>query len=217
MQLIKYFFEEPAALEGFEPDTAASSVDPFPKTAFPEAWLHRPPYYRGYLTGTNLAAGTFGLTTLTPATRFTTPLIATQSGCVWMGLDPEGPPRTLTVDAVAALLAHPGDLRLLAGIREPVAPETLRAAGDRERRLALPGLRALLDAGAVVLYPEPAHHGFDWSLFSAQPLQPALSQALQCQRGPTLRIFVIPFVQARSEEKFYFETYDLERYRAYEL
>jgi hypothetical protein len=213
MQIIKYFFEEPAALEGF--DQAVPPLPSLPLTA-DDVW-HLPRYYRGYLTGTDLTTGRFGLTALPAAPRIMQTLIGWQSGCTWQYLDQEHQVHHLPAHAVALHLAQPSDCTLLVGTPTPVAPETLAATGVGERRSALPALRAVLDTGAVALYPEPAHHGYDWSLFSAHPMQAALAQVFQSLCSPGLRVFIIPFAQARSEEKFYFETYDLERYRAYEL
>ena len=86
----------------------------------------------------------------------------------------------------------------------------LRAVAAVERRYAVPALTRLLDGGAVVLFPEQAHDGFDWSLFSATPVKDRLVAALRAHPGDGVRRFVMPYRRARSEHKFYFDRWTLD-------
>ena len=74
----------------------------------------------------------------------------------------------------------------------------------------------LLDMGATVVFPEPAHVGHDWSIFSAKPLSARFTEALATAPADC-RSFVVPYVKARGEHKFYFEQYDLGLFSEYEV
>ena len=54
----------------------------------------------------------------------------------------------------------------------------------------------------------PAH---DWSFFAARPLREALAEALRRHPQTGARRFIVPFQKARSEHKFYFETWQLDQ------
>jgi hypothetical protein len=60
-----------------------------------------------------------------------------------------------------------------------------------------------------VFFPEPAHDGHDWSLFSAAPMRDRFVEALRNHSADETRRFVLPYQRARSESKFYFETWQL--------
>jgi hypothetical protein len=78
-----------------------------------------------------------------------------------------------------------------------------------QRRYALPALRRLLESARVAFFPEPAHDGFDWSFFSAHPMREPLTSAFKQNPAEDVRRFVLPYQKARSESKFYFETWQL--------
>ena len=63
----------------------------------------------------------------------------------------------------------------------------------------------------MVFFPEPAHHGYDWSFFAARPMRAALVDAFRRHPHPGARRFVVPYRKARSEHKFYFETWQLDQ------
>ena len=60
-----------------------------------------------------------------------------------------------------------------------------------------------------MLFPEPAHDGYDWSLFARRPMREAFCEALVRHAAAGVRRFVLPYRKARSEEKFYFELWQL--------
>ena len=87
---------------------------------------------------------------------------------------------------------------------------------DQDRKRGLKMISKLLDAGCTVVFPEPAHMGHDWSVFSAQPRARQMQDALE--RAPDdCRCFVVPYVKARGEHRFYFEQYDIEQFAEYEV
>jgi hypothetical protein len=207
MQVIKYFYEEPAALEVLTPDLEPDARQRQASPRSLEAFLEKPRYYRGYLAGTDLATGRVGLTALAQPLAFIQPLVRAFPGLHWGRAALDG---TLPSPAdVRAVLADPAATAVLAGATDPVPAPYLTAAGHPERRQALPALRALLDVARIVLIPEPAHHGFDWSLFSAEPLREPLVAAFRDDPRDEVRRFVIPIQRARSEQMFYFEQWRL--------
>jgi hypothetical protein len=84
------------------------------------------------------------------------------------------------------------------------------AVAGSERRQTVSVLRRVLDQGGMVFFPEPAHHGIDWSFFSAKPMRDTLVAAFRRHPATSVRRFVVSFQKARSEHKFYFEAWQLD-------
>lgn len=207
MEVIKYFYEEPAALEVLPPNLEPDARRRQEPALSLEAFLEAPRYYRGYLAGTDLTAGRIGLTSLTNTSAYVQPLLTAFPGLHWTQAATDG--STGEVSDPEAILAAPTSTAVLAGATVPIPGPALMAAAHGDRRQALPALRALLDVARVVLIPEPAHHGFDWSLFSAAPLRERLVAAFKNDVRDHVRRFVIPVQKARSEQMFYFEQWQL--------
>lgn len=210
MDILKYFYEEPVALEALSGD-----LDPDARrregAAALEAFLAAPRRFaRGYLAGTDRASGRVGLTALAHPEAFVAPLMALGAGTCWTHADRAGTIRQPTDAAVRAILQNPAETAVLACADEPLDAEAVRAVGGAARRYALPALRALLDAAQVVFFPEPAHHGFDWSLYAAEPVRVRLVEAFRQHPVEGVRRFVLPFQRARSEHQFYFEAWRLD-------
>lgn len=70
-------------------------------------------------------------------------------------------------------------------------------------------IRTVIEAGAYLLYKEPAHHGYDLHLFSEQNIYPRLFKAFQPLVDDHFRFFSINNKRMRSERHFYFETWTL--------
>lgn len=217
MDIVKYFYEEPASLEVLASDEDADARRRSGPALSLEALLHAPRYHRGYLAGTDLAAGRVGLTAIAHPEAFSAPMWAAFGGGVWTACDARGRVEVIAGGDVRALLEQPDGWVVLAGSDGALAEEQLSAVAGDARRRGLPALRSLLGAARVVLFPEPAHHGHDWSLFSAQPMRAALVAAFEQHPANGVRRFALPFQRARSEEKFYFEQYDLTLFAAYEV
>lgn len=225
--VVKYFYEEPAALE-----VLSAPADPDARRragagragATPEAFLAhlsaaRAHFYRGYLAATDLGAARTGLTVLPAEAYLALLLTPTPPGATgsegWYGAH-RGAPAPRLVDPVACLTApRPG--QVVARAEGPPTAGDMEALVEHDRRQALDSLRALLGASAVVYLAEPAPEGYDWSLYATQPLRRRVEAAMQAGAAPGVRYFSIPFVAARSEAKFYFERYDLERFAAYQV
>lgn len=213
MIVVKYFHEEPAALEQLAADAGPDArAGAEPRTL--EAFLSAPSHFRGYLAATDLETGATGATAGSSAEAWVDAVIAALGrGGWWTGLpdatwQPADPARVLAASAPGTTV-----------VTGPGAPapdlEVVEAAGGLRR--SLPALRALLDAGMTVLVAEPAPDGADWSVFDARPLADRLRSAFAARPAEGVRRFVIPFREARGEHRFYFERYDLALYAHHEV
>ncbi|MEM6646969.1 MAG: hypothetical protein AAF730_12035 [Bacteroidota bacterium] len=207
MTILKYFHEEPAALE-----VLSSDIDPDarqrqgPAMAL-EALLSQRRYYRGYLAGTVMTPHQVGLTAVQPATLYADALMDVLDFETWRAVDAEGQVRVVS-DVKAAWETPERGTVLVGGA--PTVEDILRTLADPERRAVLDALQAVLDADGVAAFAEPAHDGFDWSLFAPFPMKDRLLAAWSARPAPETRRFAVPFQKARSEQKFYFETWMLD-------
>ena len=203
MDVLKVFTDEPLALD-------AAADEPVPRgapreMASLESLLRRPTYARAYLAGTHLGAHPrTGLTALADPGLWRDPLSDLWAGFEWTA-HPEGlgPGRTLLAPSSGvALCAAP----------EAVEPALLEAVAQAEDRAGWAALRAILDAQprALVLTPERAHDGWDWVVYSGQPLRQRLLDALRSREAPGARRLVMPYQKARGEHKFYLERWALD-------
>lgn len=72
-------------------------------------------------------------------------------------------------------------------------------------------LADVLKSDDMVLYKEHAHQGFDLHLFSKNNIYPRFFEAFQQLVSDDFRYFSINGKRIRSERKFYFETWTLDR------
>jgi len=212
--ILKYVYEEPAVLEPVVPDHDPDARRRAERSDVPadETILHGDPFdtdeaYRGYLAGTNRAEGRVGLTTLRPPEAYTDPLLEAL-GADWWGRGVEtGAVEALAPDAARRVLRRPGPTTLLVTAPAPVDEALLAAVAEPDRRRGRPALQGLLDAATVAFFPEPAHDGTDWGLWSARPIRDRLVAAFREHPVETVRRVVIPYAKARSESKFYFDSW----------
>jgi len=204
--IVKYFYEEPVHLEAL-----SAEADPDARRhAAPSGSLGdllRPAsYYLAYLAGSD--GERTGLTTAAAPEAFVRPMLDVLARSRWFFAEPDGSVETPADPA--PLLHHPSVAAALAASAAPVDEAALAEVAASERRYGIPALRRLLDAGATVLFPEPAHDGWDWSVFSASPLRERLVAAFRAHPAPGVRRFVLPYRRARSEHTFYFERWTLD-------
>lgn len=69
----------------------------------------------------------------------------------------------------------------------------------------------VLKSGDLVMYKEKAHQGFDLHLFSEENIYPKLFSSFKNLLSVDFRFFSINGKRVRSERKFYFETWTLDR------
>ena len=208
--IVKYFHEEPVHLEALsaesDPDARRRAEPAMPL----DALLSPTEYFRGYLAGSRIADDSeqVGLTAIAHPEAFVDPLLDVFGGLRWTAAW-----RGAEIDEVedpADALRDPSALAVLVGAEGAVSPDDLQAVAESERRYAIPSLRQLLAQAEIVAFPEPAHDGWDWSLFTATPLKERLVAAFRRHPAEGVRRFVLPYQQARSEHKFYFERWTLD-------
>lgn len=211
MDILKYFYEEPASLEVLPSYTDPDARRRQEGVRSLEALLQVPCYYRGYLAGTNMETGQVGLTALGRPEAFIEPVLDWLGKTGWRVGYQQGTVRAEEAAQIKQKLRRPEEVAVLI-VAGSLLPENLiTAVIGGERRYVLPALRRLLDEAQVVFFPEPAHHGFDWSFFSRYPMREALVAAMRCHPVESVRRFVMPFQKARSEHKFYFEAWQLDQ------
>ena len=219
MDVVKVFVEEPVGLEVVAPDGDPDARRRAAGLGSLEGLLGRPapPYARAYLAGTHLgtAPPRIGLTALADAAAWLAPVLVWASGRPWTRLGADGAGGVASAEEAAATLRAPaGALALALGDvpLDALAEAAATGAGGVERRDALPALRRVLDVpGGAALFPEPAHDGWDWSVFARRPLEPRLREAFAARPAPPgVRRFVAPYRRARGEHTFYFEQWALD-------
>jgi hypothetical protein len=211
--VLKYFHEEPALLESVTPDANPDARRRAGRPGLPEdlSALRDDPFgtsnvYRGYLAGTHHVHDEVGLTTLSPDAYV--PSLLDVLGRSWWGqVATQGAVESLPPDAVERVLHAPLRTDLLVTADAPVETERMTAVAGRAPRRAARALRALLEEADAVLFPEPAHDGSDWSFFSVTPIRDQLVEAFRDHPVDETRRFVLPYQKARSESKFYFDTW----------
>lgn len=218
MDIIKYFYEEPTLLETLTPDDdpdarqrahRTADTDERPTRQSLEDFLAAPDYYRGYLAGSNRAADCVGLTAIAHPTAFVDALMASLGAGWWARAATNGSVGVLDAADARQTFRDPSDAAVLVTAPGPVDAERIAAVAGTQRRYALSALRTLLNSARVAFFPEPAHDGFDWSFFSAHPMRESLTKAFKQNPVEGVRRFILPYQKARSESKFYFETWQL--------
>ncbi|WP_103029614.1 hypothetical protein [Salinibacter altiplanensis] len=213
---LKYFHEEPALLETVTPDgnPDARRRDDRPEPPRTLSDLRDSPFdtndvYRGYLAGTNHADDAVGLTTLRAPDAYVAPLLDAVGRSWWGRVTTQGAAESLAPDTARRVLRTPSHATLLVSADAPVAAERMTAVAGRAPRRAAGALQSLLEDAHVVFFPEPAHDGHDWGFFSPVPVRDRLVAAFRNAPAEKTRRFVLPYQKARSESKFYFDTWQL--------
>ena len=214
--ILKYFHEEPALLEPVTPDADPDARRREDRSDLPDGvsvplddLLDTRDVYRGYLAGTNHADDAVGLTTLRSPDAYVPPLLEALGRSRWARCTSQDTVEELDQNTVRRVLRAPTNTTLLVTADAPVAPERITAVAGRAPRRVAKALRALLDDVHVVFFPEPAHDGHDWSIFSAAPMRDRLVAAFRDHPAPETRRFALPYQKARSESKFYFDEWQL--------
>jgi len=201
--ILKYFYEEPFLLEPLVADDHPDARRRYVRTTPLEV-------YRAYLAGSSPSG--IGLTTLNPPSVYTHPLHHLFDGQPIHVLDASGMLQLCLPDALDTYLIGKQPCHALIAGPATLPPVNRADLMQSNRRHALHALRTLLEAGALVAWPEPAHQGIDWSLYSPAPLRTRLVAAFRRFRHPDVRYFVAPYQRMRSEEKFYFEHWMLDHH-----
>ena len=214
--VLKYFHEEPAPIEPVTPDHDPDARRRDERSELPndpsvslEEMLDTRDAYRGYLAGTNRTDDRVGLTTLRESEAYAAPLVEALGRAWWGRCTADGRVEAMDADAARRVLREPSNTSVLVTAADAVADDTITGVAGQARRRALRALRTLLDVAHVVFFPEPAHDGHDWSLFAGAPMRERVVEAFRTHPADATRRFVLPYQRARSESKFYFETWQL--------
>lgn len=116
---------------------------------------------------------------------------------------------------VQALSTMGGDSIMMMDV-EPTEDMVRALTDDNDRKVGMRLIAELLDLGCTLVFPEQAHMGHDWSVFSSHPLADRMRESMADLPEDT-RAFVIPYVEARGEHKFYFEQYDVDLFARHEV
>jgi len=213
MRVIKYFFEEPTLLD------LADDPSRQPRVELDDL-LKQHRHFRGYLAASDLESGSVGGSSLVDGAAADVLAKVLDLPAWFANVEPGQRSRDLQLisnrDVLkTALLTMSSDSVMITnGAPDANAIDDLTKDQDRKRGMAT--ISRLLDQGSTVVFPEPAHIGHDWSIFSAKPMAASVRDLLPCSNANT-RSFVIPFVKARGEHKFYFEQYDVDLFTEYEV
>jgi len=207
MRIIKYFFEEPTQLDL---PTEAEGARPV---------MRKNRHFRGYLAASDLTNDMVGGSSLedNAAAEVLSRVIG---GPIWFSNRVAGQDDvSITLlsnrkDIVQALSTMGSDSVMLMDV-DPTE-KLVKALTDDSDRQGMRLIAELLDGGCTLVFPEKADMGHDWSIFSSRPLAERMREAMAGLPEDT-RGFVIPYVEARGGDKFYFEQYDLGLFAQHEV
>lgn len=186
-----------AITDSWEPDPADT---PAPREA-----------HRLYISATDMDAARNGATAIASPSLWIEPLLAGLPSLEWKSSDGTNS-TALTEKSAAQILENPGEQIALVGGHSESRSELVVAAARLERRMGMIHLIELLNEGAeIILLREPAFHGFDWTVYSANPLSKRF-RSEWIQNGPydNVRAFTLPWKRARGEHRFHFEHWALD-------
>lgn len=163
-------------------------------------------YSKFYFTGTRIDEERFGLNTLSAYDKIITLLSRSlESFRVYTGNDYADLTEAINSSEIGAPIilsksdTIPWDLKTL-------AIDSNSNAGHKKESIA-----ELLKTDDLLLYKEQAHHGFDLHLFSKNNIYRDMFYPLKTLVDDQFRFFSINGKRIRSERKFYFETWTLDR------
>ncbi len=201
MRYIKYFYEEPTLLDLTDGEPGSG-----PTRQGLDSLLRKPRHFRGYLAATDTEHDLVGGSALDDhaAARI---LAGQQEGQLTLLIHPK--------EIVQALVTMGGASVMLMEM-DPTEELIHALTDDTDRKSGMRTIAALLDQGGTLVFPEQAHTGHDWSIFSSRPLARDVREAMSTLPQGT-RGYVIPYKEARGEHKFYFEQYAPELFARHEV
>ena len=206
MRYIKYFYEEPTLLDLTDGQPGAGSSQ-----QGLEGLLRKPRHYRGYLAASDTEQDLVGGSSLEDQAAASI-LADVLRGPVWFSNraagQPSGQLNLLTHrKGIIQALGTMGGASVMLVDMDPSEELIHALTDDTDRKSGMRTIAALLDKGGSLVFPEQAHTGHDWSIFSSLPLAREVREAMSALPDNT-RGYVIPYKEARGEHKFYFEQYN---------
>ncbi|MDA1028435.1 MAG: hypothetical protein O3B41_05205 [Bacteroidetes bacterium] len=218
MRVIKYFFEEPTLLD-FQESASESFLG---VVSFNVTLAGAARHYRGYLAASDLESRTIGGSSLEDqaAAKILAQVI---EGPGWYFSRGSGANESIKTQLLSssdtilqALVTMPAESLLVTNFN-PMGQELTALVNRSNEKNTFGAIVRLLDLGATIILPEPAHVGHDWSVFSSKPLSESFRMAAQEMAPEDCRCFVVPYGRAKGEHKFYFEQYDIELFKEFEI
>jgi len=165
-----------------------------------------PTYSKFYITGTDLSKGQFGLNCLKNYSDVVKAIgSAFRENQLFLNN------RTVSFEQFLNE-ASIGEPLIITGQSEsPWDIDNLRINDDNNVGHIKSEIAEVLKSDDYILYKEKAHQGFDLHLFSQKNIYKSLFYPLQKLVGSEFRFFSINGKRIRSERKFYFETWTLNR------
>ena len=163
-------------------------------------------YSKFYFTGTRLDEKRFGLNTLSAYDQIIDHLSSTFADYrIFTGNGYKNLASAIRNGAIGAPIVFSKDNLITWDLTELTINSTNNAGHKKE------AIADLLKTDDLLLYKEPAHNGFDLHLFSKNNIYRDIFYPLKTLVGDHFRFFSINGKRIRSERKFYFETWTLDK------
>lgn len=205
MDIFKLFFNHDQRLDKLK-ERNANKTDNKPETRLADFMKPDPTYSKFYITGTRLEKEEFGINTLAKAEEvinginrvFKNQVINSETG---------------QFKSLKKALSDTEIGQVLVVSESPKKYDYKSLEIDEESNVGhkKEALAEVLKSGALVLYKEQAHHGFDLHLFSLDNIYPALFEQLKPLIDDEFRFFSINSKRMSSERHFYFETWTIDK------
>lgn len=205
MNILKLFFEHDLRLDELRERQLDRNIQDV-TTTIEDFMKPDPTYSKFYLAGTVLEEEKFGLSVLKQYPEIIQALSeALTSHQAFL----EDSPVTIQKAVSEAQVGWPillSDKNDIEWNSEELVVNHESNIGHKKAKLA-----EVLKSGDLVLYKEKAHQGFDLHLFSKKNIYPKMFYPLRELVDDDFRFFSINGKKIRTERKFYFETWTLER------
>ncbi|WP_234570531.1 hypothetical protein [Rhodohalobacter sp. 614A] len=205
MNIFKLFFEHDLRLDELRERQLDRNIQDV-TTTIEDFMKPDPTYSKFYLAGTVLEEEKFGLSVLKQYPEIIQALSeALTSHQAFLEDSPVTIQKAVSEAQVGwpILLSEKNDIEWN---REELVVNHESNIGYKKAKLA-----EVLKSGDLVLYKEKAHQGFDLHLFSKKNIYPKMFYPLRELVDDDFRFFSINGKKIRTERKFYFETWTLER------
>lgn len=206
MDIFKLFFDHDLRLDKLAPRNDNSSEE-FDQDRLADFMKPDPTYSKFYITGTRLEDETFGINTLHKTAGIIRQL--DQAFSAQKAFTSAG-----TFDSLSEALAavEIGEAIILSDKSNfSIDFSSLKIDDESNIGHKKEEVREVLQSGALLLYKEKAHHGFDLHLFSKENIYPVLFESFKPLVDDQFRFFSINSKRMGSERHFYFETWTLDK------
>jgi hypothetical protein len=205
MDIFKLFFNHDQRLDKLAKRNAnKTDAEKRKEPSLEEFMQPDPTYSKFYITGTKLEAEQFGLNVLDKSNEVINQLDKAFANQIFYTASDSFNSLNTSISSIdigqAVIIAEElGEHNI-----SDIALDNESNVGHKKTELA-----TILKTGALVLYKEQAHHGFDLHLFSRDNIYPLLFESFKPLVNEQFRFFSINSKRMGSERHFYFETWRL--------